>query len=128
MLVKKRIIVLAADIAVIAFALLAPSLASLLMNSLSECFFLERGILCPACGGTRCVYSFFSGRFAEAIAYNAAFFCAIIYGLVLLLWLNIDALRPNRVSPTAIRLMTCPATVFTALGLYLVYGLLRNIL
>lgn len=40
------------------------------------------GILCPSCGGTRCVVNFALGNFKESFAYHPIFFITILYLLV----------------------------------------------
>lgn len=47
------------------------------------------GILCPSCGGTRCVINFAIGNFKESFYYHPIFFITIIYLLfinVLYIW------------------------------------------
>lgn len=39
-------------------------------------------ILCPSCGGTRCVISFLNGNFYESYLYHPIFFVMIIYLIV----------------------------------------------
>lgn len=45
-----------------------------------ECWvYKNTGILCPACGGTRCVQNFLQGNFIEAFFSHMIFFIGIIY-------------------------------------------------
>lgn len=37
------------------------------------------GILCPSCGGTRCVINFIQGNFMQSFLYHPIFFITIIY-------------------------------------------------
>lgn len=44
------------------------------------CFFKKNfGILCPGCGGTRCVTNFMQGNFKESFIYHPIYFILIIY-------------------------------------------------
>lgn len=40
------------------------------------------GILCPSCGGTRCIINFINGNFIESFIYHPIFFITIIYLLI----------------------------------------------
>lgn len=52
--------------------------------SLPECYFYKNyGILCPSCGGTRCVTNFFQGNLTEAFKYNKIYFVMILYLIIL---------------------------------------------
>ncbi len=124
----KKIIVLSADLTAFLLAVLAPRLTSLMMKNLGECFFAKRGIICPACGGTRAVHSFFTGRFLDAITYNAAFFCAILYGILLLALWNLHTFLKSRRALKALRLAVHPVTLLSLHGLFLVYGVGRALI
>jgi len=54
------------------------------INLMPECYFREHyGILCPSCGGTRCVINFLNGNFLEALKYHVVFFITILYLIML---------------------------------------------
>ena len=54
------------------------------INKITSCWFFETtGILCPSCGGTRCVQSLLSGDIINAFKYNVVFSIGIIYLLIL---------------------------------------------
>ncbi len=48
----------------------------LMPNCLVNTYF---GILCPSCGGTRCVINLLQGNFAQSFLYHPVFFITIIY-------------------------------------------------
>ncbi len=50
------------------------------INLIAGCTYNKlTGLLCPTCGGTRCVYSILNGRYYDAMKFNALIFLAIIY-------------------------------------------------
>lgn len=54
------------------------------INLIPKCWIYKTtGILCPACGGTRCVINFLQGNFKVAFFYHMVFFIAIVYLLIL---------------------------------------------
>lgn len=53
-------------------------------QKLATCWFYKNtGILCPGCGGTRCVQSLLKGDIINAFKYHAIFTIGIIYLLIL---------------------------------------------
>lgn len=55
-------------------------------------------ILCPACGGTRCVINFFNGNFANSFMYHQIFFIIIIYLIVLNIIFIINSFRKKEIA------------------------------
>ena len=54
------------------------------INKITSCWFFETtGILCPSCGGTRCVQSLLRGDIINAFKYHVVFTIGIIYLLIL---------------------------------------------
>ena len=61
-----------------------------LMTLLPECIILTlTGRQCGSCGGTRCVYNFFTGNFPAAFQFNSFFFFVIIYVILLITLANL---------------------------------------
>jgi hypothetical protein len=60
-----------------------------MLDKLPDCYLAVRSLPCPACGGTRCVYNFFSLNFAAAFQYNPCVFVVIIFMLILAILLNL---------------------------------------
>ncbi len=125
---RNKWILILADIAVVIAAGFSPAVASALLPRLGACYFARYGLLCPSCGGTRCVYNLFTGRIVEAFACNAAVFCVILYGLLLLVMVNIRLFSNGRWGHRVMRAMVHPAALASLLGVYILYGILRNIL
>lgn len=51
------------------------------------------GILCPSCGGTRCIINFINGNFKESFIYHPVFFITIIYLLLVNLLYIVNSFR-----------------------------------
>lgn len=52
--------------------------------NLPECYIYNKfNILCPSCGGTRCIKSLFKGDIIEAFKYNKVYFITIAYIIIL---------------------------------------------
>lgn len=54
-------------------------------------------ILCPSCGGTRCVVNFIKGNFTESFMYHPIFFVMIIYFIILNIFFIINAFREKQI-------------------------------
>ena len=93
---KQKLTMLAVDAGLVAVGLIARWLSAVMLQSFPECVFSGGGITCPACGGTRCVRFFFTGRFAEAFQMHPYIFCLIWYLAAALLVLNIGYLADLR--------------------------------
>ncbi len=102
----------------------APLLATGMIAWLPDCYVRQLGFLCPACGGTRCVEAFFGGDFSTAFRFNPAVFLLIIYGIVLLLLLNLQLLC-KQLRPLT-RGMVHPNAVIAAAILFVLFGIFRN--
>ena len=84
---KKKLIIILLDILLVACVIFSQPIIFFLSMMIPECPALSVGILCPACGGTRCVYYFFSGDFSTAFSMNGLIFLTILYAFaVLVLW------------------------------------------
>ncbi len=54
-----------------------------IIRLIPPCFLYKTfGILCPACGGTRCVTNFMLGNFQESFFYHPIFFMTIVYLII----------------------------------------------
>lgn len=55
-----------------------------IQKNIPSCYILKTtGMMCPSCGGTRCVTNFITGNFKEAFLAHPVFFIIIIYGIIL---------------------------------------------
>ena len=54
-----------------------------IISFLPSCILYKNfGILCPSCGGTRCVTNFMMGNFKQSFVYHPIFFITSIYLLI----------------------------------------------
>lgn len=60
----------------IIFIITRTKFVHLMPNCLVNTYF---GILCPSCGGTRCVINLLQGNFAQSFLYHPVLFITIIY-------------------------------------------------
>ena len=54
-------------------------------------------ILCPSCGGTRCVINFVSGNFKASFIYHPVFFITIIYLLIVNIIFIINSFKKRKI-------------------------------
>jgi hypothetical protein len=114
------------DALIAALALLAPFFATLMMSYIPTCVFYLRGFLCPTCGATRCVYSFFSGNLLTAFEYNQFIFILIFYlFFVLVLW-NASVFFDNAKIGKACKAVTHPIAICSLAVLFAIFGIFRN--
>ena len=128
--IKSKKALLFIDVAVIFVAVLLPIVAGKLLDGNGrECSFVENlGILCPSCGGTRCVFNFFSGRFVAAFGFNPYIFCSIIYAFACFLVLNVKILLKFKAAEKAFSVITDYRVVIVWTVGFVMFGILRNII
>lgn len=107
---------------------IAGLLSNLMIAKLPSCMFLRHGILCPTCGGTRCVKYLTQLRPLMAFKMNPYLFltglaCA---GLVVL-W-NLSVLFNIQWCSTALKKLCKPTYVILWAVGFVLFGILRNIL
>lgn len=91
-----------------------------------ECWIYKNtGILCLACGGTRCVLNFLQGNFIKAFFSHMVFFLGIIYlGIINIVFL-INLNKKEKIA-TWIYPKYWYAIIFVAI--LIVYTIMRNVL
>ncbi len=124
---EKRRSALLLDGACLALCLAAPALTDRMLAGGGPCFSRSMGLLCPACGGTHCVNSFFRFRFAEAFTHNPAVFCGLIYGFAVLAAVNLAAFFPGGSFERVKRGMLSPPLLVALAVAYCAAGFLRNV-
>jgi len=127
--VKKEVrLLVLIDGAVAAFLLAAPYLASWMMAHLPSCPFAEAGVLCPACGGTRCVASLMSGEVGNAFSHHPYFLLLFVYLAVLLFVYHVGVLfRVTFAKKIAVFMADYRMVIAWAVA-FAIFGLLRNFL
>ncbi len=124
----RKVLLVLTDILLLLLLPTVPLLSSVMIDRGPECFFFKHGIICPTCGGTRCVHAFFTGDFSNAARYNFSVFCGLILGSVFMILLNIHVFFEIDLCAKMIRLFLHPVTLMLLAVAYLVSGLLRNFL
>lgn len=123
---KLRILIVALDVVLLLVGWKLNAISAFMLRSASECNLLGDGIICPACGGTRCVYHFVSGNFRSAFSYHPVVFCIIIYLILLLILWNLDFLFGVRFAKKIHKWMVDYRTIIVIAVCYVVIGLSRN--
>ena len=88
-------------------------------------FHLLTGWNCPACGIQRAVHAMLHGRFMEALSYNYFFVISVPYLLILLV---VEVLKRIPTGETFIRAVEHPVIARIYIVLFIVWGVLRNLL
>ena len=79
---KKRLVIIASEILI--FIILYILINSSYIELIPECWIYKNtGILCPSCGGTRCISYLLKGNFIEAFFSNIVFFIGIVYVFII---------------------------------------------
>ncbi len=120
--------VLALDAVIALGCIFISNIARFISSSSNTCLMKLFGLTCPSCGGTRCVYNFFKGNFAEAFGYNQFVFLIIIYILVLTVFLNLRYVFGFEFAKKPINYMVHPTTVIIIAISFVVFGVLRNVI
>lgn len=123
---KYKALIILSDIAVFSAFFWLKHIAAFMISNLSGCVFRKMGFLCPSCGGTRCVYYFFSGDFISSFRMNEFFFVVIIYLLFLILMLNLCYLFKFSLAEKIIKLMINYRTLIFFLLFLCVFTFIRN--
>ena len=106
----------------------AQPIAAFFSAVIPECPSKALGILCPACGGTRCFNYLFSGNFAAAFSLNALLFLTAVYGLIVLILWNLSWLFNVKFAQKGMRYLL-DYRVFIAWGIGMgLFCLIRNLI
>ena len=123
----KRWHILMLDIVFLAFLFLGRCVTWWMLEWEIPCVFLQRGIMCPACGGTHCLHSFLQGNIAEAFMANSYVFSTIILLIGIMIALNIMYMRKECCLASRVNLRTIAKwTVIWAIG-FALFGVIRNV-
>ena len=124
----KRWHILLLDAVLLAAVPLGNLLTNWMLAVMPPCFVLEYGLLCPVCGGTRCVRFITEGNFLSALKMNPYIFgTVLLVGLGVLL-LNLWAATQNRhLEKLTKKLLNPRWVIYWAIGL-MAFGVLRNLL
>jgi len=125
---KKKSIIIIIDLILIAIGAFSHSIVYYFSTIIPECPAKAIGILCPACGGTRCFYYFFSCDFAKAFALNGFLFLTTLYVCAVLILWNLSWLFEVKFASKALNRML-DYRVFLGWGIGMaLFFLFRNII
>lgn len=127
LIINKKIIIILADAVLATLALFVPKLAAIMINNIPSCPFAKMGILCPACGGTRCVQSFFSGRISDAFSYNAFFTVLIFYTFAIIILANLYCLFDVKRLKGILEMLAGYKAVIAGAVVFAIFGFVRAI-
>ncbi len=124
----KKTFIIFTDGVIILSVFFLPALIVAMPDGIGACIFWKHGILCPSCGGTRCVFNFFSGNFVLAFRYNHLIFFALIYAFAFLVLLNIHVFVKNKYTFKVLKAMSHYSVAISFSAAYLLFGIFRNII
>ena len=125
---RKEWILLVSDIALFALVLASPKIAEWMLGWVQDCWVAEMGLLCPACGGTRCIRFLSQGRILEAIQSNWYVCLLLLYGGVLLGLTNLAVLFRVEFARKAVKKLCNSWVLIVLFAGFAVFGVLRNFL
>ena len=121
---KKSIIIIGIELVILIVVTII--LNTNLINYIPQCWIYQTtGILCPACGGTRCVVNIFQGNIKETFFSHMIFFITIIY-LVICNMVYIINLNKKKKIATWIYPKYWYVIIFAII--LIIYTIIRNIL
>ena len=95
------------------------------VNKINRCWFYEKtGILCPSCGGTRCVQKLLNGDIVKAFEYHPVFTITIIYLLILNI---IYLINRNKNKKILTWLYPKYTYVYIFIAILIIYTIFRNL-
>ena len=96
-----------------------------ILKYMPECLIKQTfGILCPSCGGTRCVINFMLGNFSASFTYHPIFFITIIYLILTNILYIINSFKKEEI---ATQLYPKTKFWFIFLIILLIYTIARNL-
>lgn len=96
-----------------------------LINLMPECLINKNfHILCPSCGGTRCIINFLVGNFRESFNYHPIFFIMMVYFIIFNIVYIINAFRNKEVFKF---LYPTKKICYTFIIIILIFTICRNI-
>ena len=123
----KRKYILLLDAGILALIPVVVLLAKWMLDALPDCFSLRIGLLCPACGGTRCLLQMVQGHFGQALKLNPYFFFTAWILLGLLVLGNVYAFSHGKWGGKLLRqLWQTKWVIVWAIG-FALFGVFRNL-
>lgn len=121
---KKSIVIIGIEI--IVFVILYYFVNSKYLEIIPKCWvYHATGLLCPACGGTRCMISFLKGNWIEAFFSHKIFFIGLLYLLTINLIYLVNLNRKKKIA-TWVYPKYWYGIIFAIL--LIIYTIIRNLL
>ena len=99
----------------------------MLEKGINPCFYLQFGLQCPACGGTRCLNYLTAGKVFYAFQLNPYVFCTVILSVGILSLMNIAVLSKKGQGRELLNRIWKPKWLIAWAVGFAVFGILRNI-
>jgi len=122
----RRRYVLILDVVLVALLPICAVLSTWMIDSLSGCFLQKYGLLCPACGGTRCVMYFTRAEFLKAFRMNPYLFLTVPILIFMIVLLNLVSLSGGRFGKIGLKKMCRPENLIVWAVGFAAFGVLRN--
>ncbi len=123
---KKILFTIFLDVVLIIGIFTAPLLLRLLMDGVPNCWSLNMGIICPACGGTRCLINLLEGDFITSFIYNPMVFVIVLYLICVLLFWNLLVFTKCSFTSKVFKKLTHHYCVILLAVAFVMLGVLRN--
>lgn len=121
---KKSLVIIGVEI--IALVILYGFITSQYLEMIPSCWIhRETGLLCPACGGTRCLISLLKGNWIKAFFSHTIFFIGILYLFIINV---VYIINLNREKKIATWMYPKYWYVFVFTILLIIYTIIRNLL
>lgn len=117
--------VICIDFLVIIVGLFSEHITNLMFKYMT-CVFYRNGILCPSCGGTRCIRALFRFEFLKSFSYNPFVFTVAVYGIVLLFFANLGYIFNLSFAKKTFKAMSHYILIIVVATGYALFGILRN--
>ncbi|MBE7040962.1 MAG: DUF2752 domain-containing protein [Ruminococcaceae bacterium] len=124
---NKRLLVILFDALIVAVGFcIKPMAIFMFQTGISQCSYYKNGIICPGCGGTRCVYNFFSGNLYQSFVFHPFVFCMIWYCFLVILLLNLEFIFKSKIAKRIRRFLLDYRTIIVLFICFVIFGLSRN--
>ena len=124
---KKISVLLLNTLIAVLFIVLRP-LAAFMIQHFPTCPFFSHGIICPSCGGTRCIENLVNFHFEKSFQYHPYIFLVVCYCFVVWILLNLYCLLNIKPCLKILKAMTGFKVFYLIVFGYILFGILRSFL
>ena len=125
-MIKRRHILLLDGLALLLVLIGRALTGWMIEKEITPCIYLQKGFLCPACGGTRCVDHLLKGDLLQAFQMNPYIFCTVFLCAGVVIFLNITAFTKKHRGEKLLQLVLKPRWLIVWSVGFAVFGILRN--